>query len=288
MVTFLINPNQGIWTQNDGKSQAPIRRLTIGIKGAGEMATGIAWRLYRSNFRNIFMMEIPNPLAVRRQVSFCEAVFDGLMTVEGVEAAVVSGPEEIPGTWEKNRVPIIVDPDWKSIQRFQPHIVIDAIMAKKNLGTRMADAPLVIGLGPGFEAGQTVHVAIETNRGHNLGKVIVKGCPEPNTGIPGNIDGYTIERVLRSPCAGIFKSGLTIGTRVKPWDVVGTVDDKPVIAMISGVVRGLIRDNIRVTEHMKIGDIDPRGNSELCKSISEKARALGGSVLEAILSHYNH
>lgn len=264
-----------------------IHELIIGIKGAGEMATGLAWRLFQSNFKHIFMMEIQNPMAVRRRVSFCEAVHDGEIIVEDLKAKKVTTINQIHSAWENNNIPVIVDPDWESIKVIRPHVMIDAIIAKKNLGTSLSDAPLVIGLGPGFEAGKDVHMAIETNRGHNLGRIILKGCPEPNTGAPGNINGYTKERVLRSPCSGIFTSSLTIGTLVKKNDIVGYVDDKPVIALIDGVLRGRIRHNIRVTDKLKIGDIDPRGNRQYCTTISEKARAIGGSVLEAILRKYN-
>ena len=268
-----------------------IKELVIAVKGAGEMATGVAWRLFQSNFKNIFMMEIKNPMAVRRQVSFCEAVYDDIIDekiiVEGVEATKIFNPNDIRNAWNSNSIPVIVDPDWESIKAIRPHVVIDAIIAKKNLGTNLSEAPLVIGLGPGFEAGRDVHMVIETNRGHNLGRIILNGGAEPNTGAPGNINGYTKERVLRSPCSGIFKSSLNIGTLVKQNDVVGHVDDKPVVAQIDGVLRGQIRNNTMVTEHLKIGDIDPRGNRQHCTTISEKARAIGGSVLEAILRKYN-
>jgi xanthine dehydrogenase accessory factor len=272
-----------------------IKELIIAIKGAGEMATGVAWRLFQSNFKNIFMMEIKNPLAVRRQVSFCEVVhndkiddiIDEKIIVEGVEATKILNPNDIRNAWNSNSIPVIVDPDWESIKAIRPHVVIDAIIAKKNLGTNLSEAPLVIGLGPGFEAGRDVHMVIETNRGHNLGRIILNGCAEPNTGAPGNINGYTKERVLRSPCSGIFKSSLNIGTLVKQNDVIGHVDDKPVVAQIDGVLRGQIRNNTMVTEQLKIGDIDPRGNRQHCTTISEKARAIGGSVLEAILRKYN-
>ena len=264
-----------------------IKDLIIAIKGAGEMATGVAWRLFQSNFKHIFMMEIKNPIAVRRQVSFCESVYDDKITVEGVEANRISHPDDIRMTWNGGSVPVIVDPDWKSIQAMRPQVVVDAIIAKKNLGTHLSEAPLVIGLGPGFEAGKDVHMVIETNRGHDLGRIILTGGAEPNTGTPGNISGYTKERVLRSPCSGIYKSSLCIGDPVKQNDVVGHVDRKPVIAGIDGVLRGQIRNNTMVTAHLKIGDIDPRGNRQNCITISEKARAIGGSVLEAILRKYN-
>jgi xanthine dehydrogenase accessory factor len=268
-----------------------IKELIIAVKGAGEMATGVAWRLFQSNFKNIFMMEIENPMAVRRHVSFCEVVhndnIDEKNIVEGVEAEKVLQPDDFRTAWDNNCIPVIVDPDWKSIKAIRPHVVVDAIIAKKNLGTNLSEAPLVIGLGPGFEAGKDVHMVIETNRGHNLGRIILNGCAEPNTGAPGNIDGHTRKRVLRSPCSGIFKSSLTIGTLVKQNDVVGHVDGKPVVAQIDGVLRGQIRNNTMVTEQLKIGDIDPRGNRQHCTTISEKARAIGGSVLEAILRKYN-
>ena len=264
-----------------------IRELVIAVKGAGEMATGVAWRLFQSNFKNIFMMEIENPIAVRRRVSFCEAVHDDKIIVEGVEAKRIFNTDDIRTAWKNSIIPVIVDPDWKSIKAIRPHVVVDAIIAKKNLGTNLSEAPLVIGLGPGFEAGRDVHVVIETNRGHNLGRIILNGYAEPNTGAPGNINGYTRKRVLRSPCSGIFKSSLTIGTLVKQNDVVGHVDGKPVVAQINGVLRGQIRNNTMVTKQLKIGDIDPRGNREHCTTISEKARAIGGSVLEAILRKYN-
>jgi len=265
-----------------------INELIIGIKGAGEMATGLACRLFQSNFKHIFMMEIQNPMAVRRQVSFCEAVHDKEIIVEGLKAKKIFQAKDIQAVWDNNSIPVIVDPGWESIKTLRPHVVIDAIIAKKNLGTNLSEAPLVIGLGPGFEAGKDVHMAIETNRGHNLGRIILKGCPEPNTGAPGNINGYTIERVLRSPCTGIFSSSLSIGTLVKKNDVIGTVDNQPVVTQIDGIIRGQIRHNISVTDKLKIGDVDPRGNIEYCTTISEKARAIGGSVLEAILRKYNN
>jgi len=264
-----------------------LNKIVIGIKGAGEIASGIACRLFKSNIKHIFMMETGNPLAVRRQVSFCEAVHDGKIIVEGVEAIKITSCDQIHQSWNENKIPVIVDPDWKSIKTLNPDVVVDAIIAKKNLGTSISEAPLTIGLGPGFEAGKNVHIAVETNRGHNLGRVIVKGCPEPNTGIPGSTNGFTHERVLRSPCAGIFKSDLDIGAVVKKGQVVASVNGNNVIAGIDGVLRGQIRNHTEVDIRLKIGDIDPRGEVEYCSTISEKARAIGGSVLEAVLSRYN-
>jgi xanthine dehydrogenase accessory factor len=234
------------------------------------------------------MLEISRPLAVRREVSFCEAIYDGEKEVEGVKAKFISKAEEVQSIWEEGVIPLLVDPDGKKTRGFlRPDVVIDAIMAKKNLGTQTSDAPLVVGLGPGFTAGKDVHIVIETNRGHNLGRVILNGSAEPDTGIPGEIGGYTVERVLRTMKKGIFHPQKSIGDRVNKGTVVAVVDDYPVIAKISGVVRGLIREGVEVRRGMKVGDIDPRGKKEYCFSISEKARAIAGGVLEAILYWFN-
>jgi len=267
--------------------EIPVRELVIGIKGGGEMATGIACRLFNAHIRHIFMMEIEAPMAVRRRVSFCEAVHDGMACVEGIEAKKIAHPGMIPDVWKENRIPVLVDPSWETLRILKPHAVVDALIAKRNLGTVLTEAPLVIGLGPGFTAGEDVHMAVETNRGHNLGRIILQGSPEPNTGIPGTIAGFSGERVLRAPCAGVFTSHLDIGALVKKGDVVGHVDSEPVFTIIDGVIRGLIRPHTSVTKGLKIGDVDPRGTLKNCDTISEKARAIGGSVLEAILRHYN-
>ena len=264
-----------------------IKDLIVAIKGAGDIATGVAWRLYQSNIKKIFMMEIEKPLAVRRQVSFCEAVHDGNSIVEGVEAVKADDAKGIFHAWENDVIPVIVDPKWQMINELSPHLVIDAIIAKKNLGTSRNEAPLTIGLGPGFEAGKDVHTVIETKRGHNLGRVILQGMPEPNTGVPGVINGYSSERVLRAPCEGTFRSDLSIGTIVKKDKIIGRVNGDVVTAQINGIIRGLIRSDTHVTQNLKIGDIDPRGDLSYCSRISEKARAVAGGVLEAILRQYN-
>lgn len=274
------------YTMNNGGA-IPVKDLVIAIKGAGEMATGIACRLFRANIKNIFMMETGHPLAVRRKVSFCEAVFDNAVTVEGVTARKAPDKYRIPFFWQKNEIPIVIDPSWTAVIAIQPHVVIDAIIAKKNLGTAMNEAPLTIGLGPGFDAGTDVHLVIETNRGHNMGRVIKKGPAEPNTGIPGDIGGKTAERVLRAPCRGIFDTDLHIGHLVKEGQNIGHVGETPVPALIDGMVRGLIRNRSKVKQGLKIGDIDPRGEKASYNTVSEKARSIGGAVLEAILSEYN-
>jgi xanthine dehydrogenase accessory factor len=234
------------------------------------------------------MLEIPHPLAVRREVSFCEAVYGEEKEVEGVRAKFISTPKEIQSVWKDGKIPLLVDSDGKKTRDLlKPDVLVDAILAKKNLGTRIKDAPLVIGLGPGFTAGKDVHIVVETNRGQNLGKMILNGTAEPDTGIPGEIGGFTIERVLRTMKKGIFVPQKSIGDRVSKGSVVAVVDDFPVIAKISGVVRGLLRERVEARKGMKVGDVDPRGKRELCFTISDKARAIGGGVLEAILYWYN-
>ena len=269
------------------KSKKGMGELIVLIRGAGEVASGVAHRLYRSHFK-ICLTEIPYPMAVRRAVAFSEAVYEGKKEVEGVRAQLVSRPEGIESVWEKGDVPILVDPDGKKTKTFlNPDVLVDAIMAKQNLGTQVHDAPLVIGLGPGFSAGKDVHIVIETNRGHHLGRMILNGAAEPNTGIPGEIGGYTIERVLRTMKKGIFHPQKSIGDRVERGSVVAVVDDFPVIARISGVLRGLLREGAEVKKGMKVGDIDPRSKKESCFTISDKTRAIAGGVLEAVLFRFN-
>jgi len=258
------------------------RDLKIVIKGAGEMATGIAHRLYMSNFKKILMTEIEKPISVRRFVAFSESVYEKVWTVEGVTAELISDLKEIKGIWDKERIGVIIDPKWSVVTLLRPYIVIDAIMAKRNLGTKKDEAPIVVGVGPGFNAPVDCHAVVESNRGHDLGRVIYEGSAEPHTGIPGPVMGLTKERVLRSCKAGVVKHVKSLGDEVKKGDVVMYIDDTPVIADIDGVLRGQIRE-IYVTENEKIGDIDPRGKREYCFTISEKARAIGGGVLEAIM-----
>lgn len=265
-----------------------LKDRVILIKGAGEMASGVACRLFRANFRRILMLETPSPLAVRRRVSFCEAVPEGTQTVEGIEAIRVSEDAEIFKQWDEGKIAVRVDPEGLSVPRFEPDVLVDAIIAKRNLGTRMEDVPLVVALGPGFEAGKDCHVVVETNRGHDLGRIFTSGKAEENTGIPGDIAGYTRERVQRSPDDGVFTTEMRIGDRIRKGEMIGRVAGSGVTASIDGILRGLIRPGTYVTRGLKIGDIDPRGDLSCCDTISEKARSLGGAVLEAVLSTYNH
>ena len=264
-----------------------LNEITIIIKGAGEMASGVAWRLYMANFKHILMLETARPVAVRREVSYCEAVHDGSKTVEGVKAIAAGTVKDIHAAWAQGDIAVAADPQWHLLEKIQPQVVVDAILAKKNLGTRLKDAGLVVGLGPGFEAGKDVHMVIETNRGHDLGRIITFGFAEPNTGVPGEIAGIAGERVLRSPAEGSFNTRKAIGDLVVANEVIGVVAGHKVSSKIDGVLRGLIRPETLVTRGLKIGDVDPRGQRQYCATISEKARAIAGSVLEAILRKYN-
>lgn len=252
------------------------------IKGAGDVASGVAHRLWQSGF-DVVMLELPRPLVVRRTVAFASAVYEGKMHLEGVEARFCRNEEEINELLAQGIIPVLIDPRGEIIPKFKPDVVVDAILAKKNTGTRLIDAPMVIGLGPGFEAGKDVHAVVETQRGHNLGKVFYSGSAAANTGIPGEICGFSVERVLRAPAAGKFEPFKEIGELVQQGETVAAVSGVPVVAGISGLIRGLLYPGLEVYEGMKIGDIDPRGKEVDYRSISDKARAVGGGVLEAIL-----
>jgi xanthine dehydrogenase accessory factor len=268
-------------------NNTPLSLLIVVIKGAGEQATGIACRLYRSNFKRILMLETPSPLAVRRQVSFCEAIHETCATVEGIEAIRVTDEIERDAAWESGKIAVQIDPQGLSLNSCKPDVFIDATLAKRNLGTSITDAPLVIALGPGFIAGADCHIVIETNRGHDLGRLILSGMAQANTSIPGDITGYTSERVLRAPTDGIFTTDKQIGDPVSKGEIIGSVGSVAVVSQLDGVLRGLIRPSSSVRKELKIGDIDPRGEAGYCNTVSEKARALGGAVLEAILAVYN-
>jgi xanthine dehydrogenase accessory factor len=259
--------------------------LVILIRGAGEMATGVAHRLASCRFK-VCMTETSNPQAVRREMAFSEAIFDREKDVEGITAKRVESPDHISEIWREGKIPILIDPEAKVKNFLKPDVLIDATLAKKNLGTKITDALLVIGLGPGFHAGKDVHLVIETNRGHNLGRIISNGEAEPNTGIPGSIAGYTEERVIRAPRAGNFKALKKIGDGVRANEKVGMVGNGAVRSRIAGVIRGLLRDGIEAWKGMKLGDVDPRGIKSHCYTISDKARTISGGVLQAILEHF--
>ncbi len=254
----------------------------IVIKGAGDLASGAAVRLAHCGFP-IVMTDLLHPTSIRRTVCFSEAILNGTFTVEDVTAEFAPDLRSISAIHAHNHIAVLVDPEAECIKALQPEVVIDAILAKKNLGTKITDAPIVIALGPGFTAGVDCHAVIETMRGHDLGRVILKGAAEANTGIPGNISGFTTERVLRAPKDGIFVELRRIGDLVERGEPVAEVNGEPIFSSIPGVIRGLLPTGTPVHKGMKSGDIDPRGVLNHCYTVSDKARAIGGGVLEAIL-----
>lgn len=314
-------------SMNQSNNQIIKKNLLIICRGAGDLATGIIHRLHRAGHR-VIALETDYPAAIRRQVSFCEAVYDGSAAVEGVTARLVpaladaetdtetySGINDTPAAhivsekWdssaieavlEAGEVPLLIDQKGESIALLKPDVVVDAIIAKKNLGTTINMAPLVIGVGPGFTAGQDVHLVIESMRGHNLARIITDGMAQANTGVPGNIAGFTSERVIHAPAAGYIHDVRKIGDIVQKGDEIARIyPDKesydnalseyvPVNATITGIIRGLIREGYYFRKGFKIADIDPR-ESELtnCFTISDKARSIAGSVLEAV-SAFEH
>ena len=256
--------------------------MIVLIKGAGDLATGIAHRLKKSGF-DIIMTEIDKPTTVRRTVAFSQAVFDNEIEIEGIKGVKVNNINEIYKEISKGNIPVIIDEKADIIKELNPKVVVDAIIAKKNLGTSISDAPIVIGVGPGFEAKIDCHLVVETKRGHYLGKVIEKGSAIPNTGVPGNISGYTKERIIRASNDGKIKPVVAIGDYVKKGDIVAYIDGIEVLAEIDGIVRGMLQEGIDVFKGMKSGDIDPRCEKNHCFTISDKARSIGGGVLEAIM-----
>ncbi len=259
-----------------------IKTLAV-VKGAGDLATGAAFRLFRCGL-GVIMTEIEQPTVVRRTVAFAEAVYSGSAVVEGVEARFARSADQALELLDRKIVPVLVDPGAVVVRRVCPTVVVDAIMAKRNLGTAISDAPLVIGLGPGFTAGVDVHAVVETMRGHGLGRVIYSGSAAPDTGVPGAVMGYTDERLLRAPADGVVHSCRPIGDLVEKGDPVAIVEGIPVKAGLSGMVRGMIRPGLRVRRGTKIGDIDPAGRKDHCCTISDKALAVAGGVLEAVFS----
>jgi xanthine dehydrogenase accessory factor len=265
---------------------AKLSRLVVLIKGGGEVASGVAHKLARAHFR-VCLTETSEPLAVSRGVAFCEAVYDGEKEIEGIVARRVKSADQIPKVWQEGQIPIIVDPQASIKRDLNPDVLVDAIMAKRNLGTRVTDAPLVIGLGPGFEAGRDVHTVVETNNSESLGRVILEGEAEEDTGIPLAAGGLTFERALYSPRGGLFQTDKIIGDRVTAGEVVASVAGQSVKAEIDGIIRALLRSGIMVKKGTKLGEIDPSGDKEACYTIRPRVRAIAGGVLEAILMHYN-
>jgi xanthine dehydrogenase accessory factor len=258
----------------------PAGRPVALIKGAGDLATGVALRFLAAGFA-VVMTEIERPTVVRRYVALAEAVYEGRAVVEGIEGVRAEGVDQIAAALARRAVPVVVDPPSAVRREIRPLVLVDAVVAKRNLGTAIGDAPAVIALGPGFVAGDDVHAVIETARGHSLGRVIYEGPAQPNTGIPGEVGGFGEERVLRSPGAGVFRAERRIGDRVGRDEVVGRVADLPVRSQLDGVLRGLLRSGLEVSEGFKLGDVDPRARLEHCFTVSDKARAIAGGALEA-------
>ena len=252
--------------------------MLVVIRGAGDIATGIALRLWRAGMQ-VVMTDIPAPTAIRRTVCFSQAVVHGEAEVEGVQARRAEGPEQAAELLKEGVIPVLADPEGSCIPVLKPDAVVDAILAKKNLGTKITDAPVVVGVGPGFTAGVDCHAVVETMRGHTLGRVYHQGSALPNTGIPGLIGGFAGERVLRAPADGVFHQLLDIGAQVKMGDVAATVDGEPMICTLDGVLRGILPEGTPVHKGMKAGDIDPRCAVEHCYTASDKALAVGGGVL---------
>lgn len=258
--------------------------MLVCIRGAGDLATGIALRLFNSGMK-IIMLDIAQPTAVRRTVSFSEAIRLGKISVEGITAYKAENIQQAISITAQKNIAVLVCPDGSCIKDLKPDAVVDAIIAKKNLGTKINDAPVVIGVGPGFTAGIDCHAVVETKRGHYLGRAIYEygKTAAPNTGIPGNIGGYTSERVLRAPCDGVFTPLRAIGDIISAGDVVAKVSSQPVISQIGGMLRGLLAPDIYVVKGMKSGDVDPRGTQADYLTVSDKSLAVGGGVLEAVL-----
>ena len=263
-----------------------MNNILVIIRGGGDLATGVAVRLFRAGF-SVIVLEIDHPTVIRLPVSFARAIYEGKVIVEEVEAVLIPSWEKVEDIIKKRKIAVLIDQEGSCIEKLSPTVLVDAILAKRNLGTRINQAPLVIGLGPGFTAGEDVDAVVETKRGHNLGRVYYQGQAAPDTGVPGEVGGESKRRLLRAPAEGKFVPLCKIGDLVKAGELIAEVEGVPLKAEISGVLRGLIYPESWVTKGMKIGDIDPRGIREYCFTVSDKARSLGGAVLEAMSAYLN-
>ena len=259
------------------------------VRGGGDLATGTIHRLWSAGLR-VLVLETTKPAAIRRQVALCEAVYEGETTVEGLRAVRIETLEQAQSVWAQSAVPVLIDPEGACIARAKPEVVVDAILAKRNLGTHRDMAPLTIALGPGFVAGQDVDAVVETKRGHKLGRIIREGAATPNTGVPGVIGGYAAERVLHSPAQGIFRDLHAIGDFVEAGEAIAKVETPAgeevlVKTQLAAILRGLLRDGYPVVPGFKVADVDPRKTElENCFLISDKARCIAGSVLELVVA----
>lgn len=257
--------------------------MLVLIRGAGDVATGIALRCHRCRMK-VVMTDLPQPTAIRRTVCFSRVITDGEAVVEDVKAVRATSGEAAMDCIRQGLIPVLADPLCQCRETLKPDVLVDAVLAKRNLGTRITDAPVVIGVGPGFTAETDCHAVVETMRGHTMGRVIWQGSALPNTGIPGEIGGYAAERILRAPADGIFHPAAKIGDRVEKGQAAGYVDGQPMVCAIGGILRGILPDGIPVHRGMKSGDVDPRCRVEHCYSVSDKALAVGGGVVEACLA----
>jgi xanthine dehydrogenase accessory factor len=256
---------------------------TILIRGGGDLASGVALRLHRAHYK-VVISEVAQPLAVRRAVSFAEAIYHDRWEIEGVTAEKVEDDQGIWNTLAKDGIPILIDPDAAIRHQLQPVALVDGRMIKRPSELDMSSAPFVVGLGPGFIVGVDSHAVVETKRGHYLGRVYWEGSAQANTGIPDPVAGYDVERVIRAPVSGELRDGLPIGSLVKAGDQIAVVGETPVIANFDGALRGLLHDGVPVEQGLKIGDLDPRAEPDYCFIVSDKALAVGGGVLEALFS----
>ena len=285
----------------------PAEKPWVLIRGGGDLGTGVALRLQRAGWR-VLIVELPQPLVIRRAVAFASAIYDGSIEVEGTLGERIAEVSAADRVWQADRIPVLIDPDRTAAAQLHPIALIDAIMAKSNTGTQIADAPIVVALGPGFTAGVDCHAVIETQRGHNLGRVYYRGAAHPDSGTPGNLGGEDAQRAVRAPVAGVFYAQRKIGDRLTAGDVIGrviTVDvsltdsaawrlasidreaSQPlgsvVKTKIAGVLRGVLHDGLKVPANTKIADVDPRGEITNCFTVSDKSWAVGGGALEAVL-----
>lgn len=252
------------------------------VRGGGDIASGTINRLHNMGFR-VLVLEISKPNFIRRKVCYGEAVYEGEFSLEGTISKLACSLEEIYSIWEEKKIPVYIDPEMKILEKLSPDVIIDGILAKKNLGMSKELAPVTIGLGPGFEAGKNVHAVIETNRGHNLGRIIYEGKAAENTGIPGIIQGYGKERVIYASAEGILKTVHDIGDVVQKDEIIAYIGTEPVKASLTGLIRGMIRGGSFVKKGLKISDIDPREDQlENCYTISDKARTISGGAVEAV------
>ena len=255
------------------------------IRGGGDLATGVAARLYRSGF-DVLMVEIEKPLAVRRLVSLAEAIYAREVEIEELCGRRIESAADVESTLEEGVIPVLVDPMAESRHQLEPVVMVDGRMRKTPPEIGMEAAHLVIGLGPGFTAGHNCHAVVETNRGHHMGRVFWEGKAEPDTTIPERVANYDLDRVLRSPTAGMFEGKKMLGSIISKGEVIAVVNGFPLQAPFPGALRGLLHSGLEVEAGAKVGDLDPREETSYCYQISDKSLAVGGGVLEAILSRH--